>query len=229
MTVPICVRHTAAVLAGLVLSTVSLAAGDTAYVNMEVVFEGYYKTVRANAAFEQKKDDFEERVALLREELKGMVEEAKKLEAEADNELLSQEARDNARRGLRLRVERLRAKEEEFQQFQRSGMRDLNRNRVKAEQELIDDITQYVRTFCRNKGFRLVYDINGRSLNRIPVLLLYPEEDEVTAEILTEINRGHEEELAKAKAELEELRKDDKGDGDDEQPPAAGDGAGGGE
>ena len=31
-------------------------AGDTAYVNMETIFEGYYKTVRANAGCCAKKD-----------------------------------------------------------------------------------------------------------------------------------------------------------------------------
>ena len=116
-------------------------------------------------------------------------------------------ARDEAQRKLRLRVERLRAKEEEFGQFQRNGMRELNKSRVTAEEELIEDITRFVREYCRNKGYRVVYDVNGRSLNRVPVILLHPAEDEITAAIVTEMNQGKEEERAKAKAELEALRR----------------------
>lgn len=196
-------------LAGLALCAASSRAGDTAYVNMETIFEGYYKTMRANAAFEQKKKDFEERLSILRDELKGMVGEARRLEGDVGNELLSEESREESRRKLKLRVERLRAKEEEFGQFRQEGMRELNRNRVAAEKELIEDITEFVRTYCKNAGYRLVYDINGRSLNRVPVLLVYPEEEEITDEVLIAINKGHEEELAKAKAELDDLRGDE--------------------
>lgn len=182
-------------------------AGDTAYVNMETIFEGYYKTVRANAGFEQKKKDFEERVDILRDELKSMVAETKKVDDEAANELLSNEAREEARNKLRLKIERLRAKEEEFGQFRRSGMADLNRGRLVTEEELIKDISEFVRTYCKGKGFRLVYDINGRSLNRMPVVLVYPTEEEVTPELLAEINKGHEEDLKQATAEFDALRK----------------------
>jgi Skp family chaperone for outer membrane proteins len=86
-------------------------------------------------------------------------------------------------------------------------MADLNRSRLVTEEELIKDISEYVRTYSKGKGFRLVYDITGRSLNRMPVLLLYPEDEEITPEVLTEINKGHEEELKQATTELEALRK----------------------
>jgi Skp family chaperone for outer membrane proteins len=178
---------------------------------METLFEGYFKTVRANAGFEQKKKDFEQRLDILRDELKTMTAETKKTEEEADSELLSQAARDEARNKLRLRVERLRAKEDEFNQFRRSGMADLNRSRLVTEEELIKDLSEFVRTYCKGKGHRLVYDINGRSLNRMPVLLVYPEEEEITKELLAELNQGHEEELKQATAELEALRKTTEG------------------
>ena len=217
--------------AGLCLCAWTARAADTAYVNMETLFEGYYKTVRANTGFEQKKKDFEQRLEILREELKGMVAETKKLDEEAGSELLSQEAREEARSKMRLKVERLRAKEEEFSQFRRSGMADLNRSRLVTEEELIKDRSEFVRTYCKNKGFRLVYDINGRSLNRMPVLLVYPTDEEITQELLTELNKGHEEELKQATAELEALRKASAGSetttdaaangGDAEAKPAA--------
>jgi len=195
----------AAAVAGLFAWTAR--AADTAYVNMETLFEGYYKTVRANAGFEQKKKDFEQRLEILRDELKGMVTDTKKTEEEAESELLSQEGREEARNKLRLKVERLRAKEDEFSQFRRSGMADLNRSRLVTEEELIKDLSDFVRTYCKGKGFRLVYDINGRSLNRMPVLLVYPENEEITAELMAQLNQGHEEELKQATAELEALRK----------------------
>ena len=202
-----CVRKASLIGVAACLCAGLVRAGETAYVNMETIFEGYYKTVRANTGFEQKKKDFEGRVDILRDELKSMVSETKKVDDEAANELLSSAARDEARNKLRLKVERLRAKEEEFGQFRRSGMADLNRSRLVTEEELIKDISEFVRTYCKDKGFRLAYDVNGRSLNRMPVVLVYPTEEEITPAILAEINKGHEEELKQATAELAALRK----------------------
>ena len=202
-----CVRKVSLTGAAICLCACTARAADTAYINMETIFEGYYKPVRANTGFEQKKKDFEERVDILRDELKSMVAETKKVDDEAANELLSNAARDEARNKLRLKVERLRSKEDEFGQFRRSGMAELNRSRLATEEELIKDISEFVRTYCKSKGFRLVYDINGRSLNRMPVVLVYPPEEEITPAVLAEINKGHEQDLKQATAELEALRK----------------------
>lgn len=200
--------------AAFALLTLSLEAGQRAFVNMETIFEGYYKTIRANAAFEQKKQDFQDRVDILRDELRSMVAETKKLDEEANNDLLSQEARQESQRKLQLRLERLRAKEEEYRQFRSAGLQELQKTRLGAEEDLIEDLTEFVRTFCREKGYDLVYDVTGKSLNRMPVLLIYPEQEEITDQIMKAINIGHEEELAKAKAELEAMEKKRDGDGE---------------
>ncbi len=215
------IRHAALAVAAAGMLAGTVCGADTAYVNMETLFEGYYKTVRANINFEQKKKDFEQRLDILREELRTMAGETRKLEEEAGNELLDQTARDEARSKMRLRLERLRAKEDEYNQFRRSGMADLNRSRLATEEELIKNLAEFVRAYCRNKGYRVVYDINGRSLNRMPVLLVYPEEEEITAELLTALNRGHEEELKEATAELEALRKASAGQDQGAPAPAA--------
>jgi Skp family chaperone for outer membrane proteins len=193
--------------AALALLTPALRAGQRAFVNMETIFEGYYKTIRANAAFEQKKQDFQDRVDILRDELRSMVGETKKLDEEANNDLLSEDARQESKRKLQLRLERLRAKEEEYRQFRSSGLQELQKTRLSAEEDLIDDLSEFVRKFCREKGYDLVYDVTGKSLNRMPVLLLYPEEEEITDQILKAINLGHEDELEKAKADLEAMEK----------------------
>ena len=196
-------------------------AGQRAFVNMEKIFEGYYKTVRANAAFEQQKKDFEERVEILRGELRAMANEAKKLNDEVNDDLLSDNKRKEIRRKLQLRMERLRAKEEEFRQFRGSGLKELQKSRLSAEEELIKDLTEFVRKYCRDHGHTLVYDITGKSLNRMPVLLVYPEEEEITDQVLTAINQGHEEELAKAKADFEAMQKARKEELDKAKKPAA--------
>lgn len=196
------------VFALLLLSALSMlpAADKTAYLNMEKVFEGYFKTIQENLQFELQKQNFEERLSLLREEFQSSTREAQKLEKEARNDLLSQEARDGAKRKLSMLMERLQLKREELMTFRQEGYQSLQGTRNTVEETLIKDLTEQVKNYSRDKGLTHVYEVSGRSLNRVPVLMVYPEEQEITAEVLQLVNVGHETELAEAKQKYEEAK-----------------------
>ncbi len=177
----------------------------TAYVNMQAVFEGYYKTVQANIRFANDKRDFLDRLKLLEEGLKPLQEKAQKLQAELKDDLVSDDAKKESARKLRMVMEEGSNKQQEYMRFRQSGRRDIEDKRLKAEGELIDDLSDFVRKYCEMNGYQIVYDINGKSLNRMPVLLLYPKELEITDELVKAVNRGHEDELAKAQEELKAI------------------------
>ncbi len=174
----------------------------TAYVNMQTVFESYYKTVQANIRFANEKREFLDRLRLMEEEMKPLQAEGQKLQNELRDELVSEEAKQESARRLRMLMERANAKQQEYMQFRQNGRREVEEKRLVAEGELIEDLSSFVRKYCEMNGYHIVYDINGKSLNRMPVLLLYPKELEITDELVVAVNRGREDELAKAREEL---------------------------
>ena len=58
------------------------AQDKTLYVNLERIFEEFYKTVNANIAFEDQKKDFEARLSLIRDELRNLDTQAQQLDEE---------------------------------------------------------------------------------------------------------------------------------------------------
>lgn len=182
------------------------AAEKAAYLNMEKVFEGYYKTIQENLQFELQKQNFEERLSLLRDEFQTSSREAQKLEKEARNDLFSQEARDASKRKLGMLMERLQLKREELMTFRQEGYQNLQGTRNTVEETLIKDLTEQVKNHSREKGYTHVYEVSGRSLNRIPMLMVYPEEQEITADILQLVNLGHETELTEAKQKYDDAK-----------------------
>lgn len=174
----------------------------TAYVNMQTVFESYYKTVQANIRFANEKREFLDRLRLMEDEMKPLQAEGQKLQSELRDELVSEEAKQESARRLRMLMERANAKQQEYMQFRQNGRREVEEKRLQAEGELIEDLSSFVRKYCEMNGYHIVYDINGKSLNRMPVLLLYPKELEITDELVVAVNRGREAELAKAREEL---------------------------
>jgi len=104
-------------------------------------------------------------------------------------------------------MERLQVKRDELMKFRQEGMQSLQNTRGTVEEGLIKDLTEQVQRYATEKGFTHVYEVSGRSLNRVPVLLVYPKEQEITDDIVSNINRGHESELQEARNKVEALKK----------------------
>ncbi|MBR6075915.1 MAG: OmpH family outer membrane protein [Victivallales bacterium] len=192
----------AALACGLQLS----AQDKTIYVNLETIFENFYKTINANIAFEDQKKDFEARLGLIREEMQNLEKQAQRYNEEVQNDLLPRETRETSQRSLQAAVDRLRAKKREYDQNQEEGLRNLQRIRMKREEDLVSDILSTINKYADEAGATHVIEVSGKTFNRVQVYLRYPKEKDVTQAILKLVNLGHEDELAAAKAKLDTIR-----------------------
>ena len=192
----------AALACGLQLS----AQDKTIYVNLETIFENFYKTINANIAFEDQKKDFEARLGLIREEMQNLEKQAQRYNEEVQNDLLPRETRETSQRSLQAAVDRLRAMKREYDQNQEEGLRNLQRIRMKREEDLVSDILSTINKYADEVGATHVIEVSGKTFNRVQVYLRYPKEKDVTQAILKLVNLGHEDELAAAKAKLETIR-----------------------
>ena len=192
----------AALACGLQLS----AQDKTIYVNLETIFENFYKTINANIAFEDQKKDFEARLGLIREEMQNLEKQAQRYNEEVQNDLLPRETRETSQRSLQAAVDRLRAKKREYDQNQEEGLRNLQRIRMKREEDLVSDILSTINKYADEVGATHVIEVSGKTFNRVQVYLRYPKEKDITQAILKLVNLGHEDELAAAKAKLDTIR-----------------------
>lgn len=211
---------TAALVCGLRLS----AQDKIIYVNLETIFENFYKTVNANIAFEDQKKDFEARLSLIRDEMQNLDKQAQRYDEEVRNDLLPRETRETSQRSLQAVVERLRAKKRELDQNHEEGLRNLQRIRMKREEDLVNDILSVVNKYADEIGATHVIEVSGKTFNRVQVYLRYPKEKDVTETLLKRVNQGHEDELAAAKAKLESIRAKASEAKDAVPVPATGDG-----
>ena len=176
------------------------------YVNLETVFEGYYKTLAANISFENRKQEVEDQLELIRKEMDSLNVDAKKYDADMRNELLAKDARENAARKLQALVERLRAKNREYERTRSDQYQMLQKLRQEREEEIVKELLKVVDAVAEEKKATEVIDVSGKTFNRVPVFLRYPKDKEITEEILKRLNVGHEEELKKSKEELDRRR-----------------------
>ena len=197
-------RRLAALLA--LTSLCALAQDRKIYVNLETLFDNDHKTVSANLAFENRKQEVEDQLSLIRKEIESLNTDARKLDGEMRNELLAREAREAASRKLQACIERLRTKNREYEATRRDNYQQLQKIRLEREDELVKEIVKVIDAVADEQKATEVIEVSGKTLNRVVVYLRYPKEKEITAEVLRRLNAGHEEELKTAKQELERRR-----------------------
>ena len=188
------------------VSCVAFAQDKIGYLNMNTLFEAFYKTVNANIVFEQKKLEVEDKISVLRTGVEDLVREIKKLEDDIKNELLAENVRQEAAQKYRTRLEIFQQKRDEFEKERQLSIQELRRIQLDTEDSLIKELTQLVKNYASANAYTHIIDVSGQSMNRIPVYLVYPEKQDITAAVIEVANKGHEKELEEAERNYENTR-----------------------
>ena len=183
-----------------------LAAERFAYVNMETVFNEYYKTVNENINVENLRKQYLDGFNLLKDEFQASLAEYQKAGADADNALLSDEVRENARNKVQLLENRLQQKQEEVMRYRQDSLGEIENRQMQIVEKLAEELVEQVRKYAEAQGYTTVLEVSGKSLNRVPLVLSYPKEQEITDAVVKLVNAGHEAEKIEAQAKLDDLR-----------------------
>ncbi|MDO9465260.1 MAG: OmpH family outer membrane protein [bacterium] len=126
------------------LSSTCYAADELkiGYVNFSVLFEGYYKTKKAEAELKEEADKKEEKIKEIREEINNI---QKKL----GSGVLKQEEKDK-QKGV------LEQKALQLNRVIRESKRELEVKREKAIRGIIKDIEAVIREYSEKSGYTLV-------------------------------------------------------------------------
>jgi len=193
-------KRTLTAIAGVCLVTTALSAqaarNATAYIHMEKVFEGFYKTKRAESSLRKQEAVYKERADVAVSEMEDLKKKYEQLRKEADSVALSDEAKQRKLEGAKAVEAQIRDKDRDLQKYFADKKREMQKDYMKSRNFIVKEILEYVRTYAGDNGYEIVLDVSGMTQNMLPVVLKYPEEKEITDVILQELNRGHEEEAA---------------------------------
>ncbi|MCQ2396295.1 MAG: OmpH family outer membrane protein [Lentisphaeria bacterium] len=163
----------------------SIFAETVAYINMETVFNAYYKTVNENIRFEEARQNF----------MTGF------------EVLLSDGAKATAAQKAQALEERLAQKNDEIMQYRQRVTAEIESNQQNATLAIVEDLQAQVAKYAADNGIDVIYEVSGRTMNRVPVLLVYPKDKEMTDAFVKISNAGHEKEKEESQAKLASLQK----------------------
>lgn len=193
----------------------ALAQGRIAVVDMGKVFDGYWRTKQADAALKEQAADMEKEHKGFIEDWNKAKEEYQKLLASANDPAISTEERDRRKSAAEKKLLDIRELEGTIQQYERQARTTLDEKQRRMRANILSEIRAVINARAQSAGYVLVLDIAGLSLNNVPVVLYQNGENDITADILKQLNANAPPELPKAP----EKKGDDKKP--DSEKPAA--------
>lgn len=185
-----------AVMTAILAATTAAAQGPAiAAVNMEKVFNNYYKTARADAALKQQESVYEGHAKGLAKEVESARQKRDEMREKSLNVALPKKVRQNCAKEAKKFEERYQEKRDELRSFMEKKRGELQKDYMGKRKDIVKDITEYVRSYAEKKDYDYVFDSSGFTSNMIPVLIYAAPSTDVTDTILSDLNRGHEDEL----------------------------------
>jgi outer membrane protein len=166
----------------------ALAADKTATIDLRKVFDNYWKTKEADAALKDKASEMDKQNKSMMDDYKKATEEYQKLIASANDQAVSADERAKRKQAADAKVLELKESEQTIESFRRQAGATLDEKKRQWRDKILAAIRAAVNAKAKAAGYSIVFDSAGESANATPVLIYTNGENDITDEILTQLN-----------------------------------------
>ncbi|MHB9138815.1 MAG: OmpH/Skp family outer membrane protein [Victivallaceae bacterium] len=164
-----------------------------AVIDMDQIFQSYYKTKIADATLKQQAEIYKAWVKKLNDSLTKLEEEFKVVRDASQNIALSSSERETKRFEAQKKYREIREKQVEIEQYTAEKTQQYKQLETQKRDTILEEIAKEVKRRSTLEGYVLVIDKSGKTLNGIPSLIYFSPAIDITGPVLTELNRGNPE------------------------------------
>ena len=172
---------------------VHAAETKIAVIDMDQIFQSYYKTKIADSTLKQQAEIYKGWVKKLNESLTKLEEEFKVVRDASQNIALSASERETKRFEAQKKYREVREKQVEIEQYTAEKTQQYKQLETQKRDAILEEIAKEVKRRATLEGYVLVIDKSGKTLNGIPSLIYFSPSIDITDPVLTELNRGNPE------------------------------------
>ncbi len=172
-----------------VLPSISAAAElKLATVDMRKIFDGYWKTKRAEADLKDKATGFEQKFKTMADDRQKSIETHQKMVGNASDPALSPEEREKRKKLIEGKVIEIREIEQALQQFDRSSRETLSTQRRNITEKLTAEIRDVINAKAKAASYTMVFDSSGVSGPFAPLVIYHSGQSDLTDDVLKQLN-----------------------------------------
>lgn len=178
-----------------ICATIGLAAAAQAQmkigtVDLNKIFEGYYKTEQAKATVNTLQNNYNNDRKIKTDDYAKRRDEVVKLRDEANNPALSADIKQQKNLLLQEKGKELLALEREIMEFDRQRRGDIQQQMLRMRNEVVKEITDTVQAIAKQQGFSLVFDKTGQSMAAAPLLVFANDALDFSQVVVDQLNAG---------------------------------------
>jgi outer membrane protein len=159
-------------------------------VDMANLFDEHYKTAEKNIVFQEEQERVKAEIERLNGQGLALQEEAQGLAEQLNNPVLKDDAKAGIEQQARTKVEEMQRKQQEMNALMQNSSESLKQRIMNFRTLLMDEISQVAQEVAKRQGITMLFDKSGPSLLGMPAVLYAEDGLDITAEVLTEINKN---------------------------------------
>jgi len=157
-------------------------------VNIAQAADSYYKVQDFEKELEKSGEQVREKVEALQEERQLLVQEFEELADQAESEILTEQARNEAAQDAIDKRQEVQQKEQEIRQFVQQTQRTLQARQSSQMEMFLTDISEVVEKVVQERGATLAFDTSGFTRSGMPAVLYADPAYDVTPEVIRRLN-----------------------------------------
>jgi len=180
-------------------------------IDMPRLFENYWKTKQAQALVDDQTADFAKRKKGILDDYQKANREYKRLFESAQDQAVSNDERDRRKSAAEKKLLEIQQIQQDANLFERTTDEQLKMQARRMTENILRDIRDLVDAKAKAGGYTLVIDIGAKSAVGTPIVLYTNGQNDMTQEVLSELNSTAPTGLVKSDAkEKVEAKKDEK-------------------
>ena len=171
-------------------SSPALAQQKIATVDVQKLFNGYWKKKQAEVALNDRKTELEKEDRGFIDDLKKSKDDYQKLLDVANDQAVSDDERARRKQAADDKAKQIQDSQQTIVQFERQAQATLAEQSQRMRENILKEIQAAVATKAKAGHYTLVIDSAAQTVNQTPVFLYNEGQDDLTTDVLNQLNAG---------------------------------------
>ncbi|MBK1791919.1 OmpH family outer membrane protein [Persicirhabdus sediminis] len=171
------------------MSQLTAQVGKIATVDMQQLFKEYHMTTeeqeKFNVEFARIQKENNERLTGIRD----LEESLRTLKKEVEDPSLADNVRQQKRQEFEGKLDDAKALDRERREYLNRRTRALELKKSASMRGLLEEIRKHIEDYAKGEDFDYVFDKSGLSSNQVPFLLYTKDATDITAQLITTLNK----------------------------------------
>src|SRR6266404_8712388 len=171
-----------------VTSSSAWAQGKIVTINLQKVFEKYWKTKQAELELKSRADDMEKEHKNMLNDWTKAREDHQHLLSAANDQSASADEREKSKKAADAKLKYLKDTEESILQYEKQARATLDEQKRRTIEKILAEIRTLVAAQAKSSGGAIVIDTSAESANRTPIVLYTANEEDITDKVISSLN-----------------------------------------